>query len=258
VTAYVFSFWIFGRSLQPPPDRRSQRFTVSGLIEFPGRFGGLLKKDLRDLSRLLDFHIAVTIAGLFSLYLIFTAAPSSSSFWIIIVVLFLPACSAAFNCFGLDTPLGLDRYMLLPLTGRDILLSKNLAFALVNIVLFSIMLPFVFWRFGAGVSALGAVEMVVVGLAYVSWGNWMSIKHPFQMQYYRLSSGGSPVDAVLGIIFGSLPGAVVAYLLHKKKYGALWSILATMMFYFALYYVSLSWSGRRLEKHREALRSAIS
>jgi hypothetical protein len=67
--AFGLSFWTFTRSLQPRQNRRSQRFTVFGLVEFPGRFGGLVKKDLRDFCRLLDLYIALPIVVWFSIYL---------------------------------------------------------------------------------------------------------------------------------------------------------------------------------------------
>jgi hypothetical protein len=258
VVAFGLSLWAFTRSLQPRDYRRSQRFTVLGVIEFPGRFGGLLRKDLRDFGRLLDLYVVLPIVILFSIYLASTPAPSVTAFGIIPVILFFPASTVGFNCLGLESPLGLDRYTLLPLTGRDILLSKNLAVAVMLIASFSITLPLSLWRFGAGITALGFIELVVVGLAYFSWGNWMSVKQPFKMQFYRFSSGGSAVDLVLGVIFGSLPGFLTIYLLSKQSYGALWAIILMMLLYLALYYFSVTWSGRRLEQRREAIRGVLS
>ena len=258
VGAFCLSLWTFTRSLQPGQTRRSQRFTVLGLIDFPGRLGGLLKKDVRYFSRLLDVYIALPIVILFSSYLASAPDPSVTAFIAVLALLFLPGCSLAFNCLGFDGSSGFDRYTLLPLSGRDILLSKNLAFGMLTIVLCGVIFPLAFWRLGARSGALGFIELILVGLAYLSWGNWMSVKQPYKLQFYRFSSGGSPADAVMGVLFGSLPGGITVYLLHRENSGALWLTLLLLLPYLALYYFSLTWAGRRLEQQREALRRAIS
>ena len=249
IVAFAFSFWTFIQTLQYAGDRRSQRFTLLGLIQFPGRFGGLLKKDLRYFSRLLDSYFALPIVILFIIYLASTPDPSATIFGVVLVVLFLPFISLSSNFFGLDSPHGLDRYALLPLRGRDILLSKNLAFAVLFLLLVGAIFPLALWRFGAGVTAVGFVELIPMGLAYLSWGNWMSVRDPYKMQFYRFSAGGSPADAIIGMIFGSIPGLIVIYS------RALWAIVLLILVYSALYYLSVTRSGRRFEERREELQS---
>ena len=162
--------------------------------------------------------------------------------------------SLADNLFGLDSPNGLDRYALFPLSGRDILLSKNLALGLVLIILSGAIFPFALWRFGVGVTAFGIVELLLVGLAYLSWGNWMSVRQPYRMQFYRFSAGGSPADAVIGIFFGSVPGVIMIYLLYREDTGVVWKMCLMTVAYFALYYASLTRSGHRFEERLEAIR----
>jgi hypothetical protein len=95
-------------------------------------------------------------------------------------------------------------------------------------------------------------------LAYVSYGNWLSVKQPFKMQFYRFSSGGSPVDALMGLIFGSAPAAFIVVLLTRNGSGALWQIGILFVIYAALFYFSLSRSARALEKNWEQLRRSLS
>jgi hypothetical protein len=260
MTAAVFglSLWTFTGSLQPGGDRRSQRFTVLGLIPFPGKFGGLFKKDLRYFSRLLDIYFALPIVILLNIYLASSPEPSAPIFRAVLVALFLPFISMISNCFGLDSPLEFDRYTLLPLSGRDILLSKNLAFGAVLVISFGAIFPLALWKLGAGVAVLGFVEVVLMGLAYLSWGNWMSLRDPYKMQFYRFSAGGSLPDAIMGMLFGSLPGAIMAYLLYWENYGAIWKIMLVILLYLALYYLSVTRAGRRLEERREDIRHALS
>jgi len=252
IAAFGLSLWTFTSSLQYAGSRRSQRFTVLGLIQFPGRFGGLLKKDLRYFIRLLDFYFAVPIIILFAIYLASNPEPSAAVFRVVLIILLLPWISMASNCFGLDRAAGLDRYSLFPLSGRDMLVSKNLAFGLLFMGLVGAILPLAFWRFGAGVTVLGLVELVLMVLAYLSWGNWMSVRDPYKMQFYRFSAGGSPADAIIGMLFGSVPGLIIVYS------AGLWTAVLLILVYSGLYYVSVTRSGRRFEARREEIRQSLS
>jgi len=254
----LLALWTFTLTLQPRQNRRSQKFTLFGLIQLPGRLGGLLKKDLRYSSRLLDLYLALPIVILFNIYLTSDPVPSMVVFAIIIGGLFWPCVGSAFNCFGLDSSLGLDRYTLLPLSGKEKLFSKNLAFATVIITLFVMLLPLTYWKLGPRASVLGLMELIVLVLAYVIYGNWMSVRQPFKMHFYRFTSGGSAVDVMMGMIFGSVPAAVAVYLLYHEDDRAFWKIGLMMLMYLALYFYSLFRYARVLEDHRETIRRALS
>jgi hypothetical protein len=248
----------FSLTLQPHRNLPSGSFSIFSLIQFPGRFGGLLKKDLRYTSRLLDIYLALPIVLFFNMYLISDPFPSAIAFFVIVALLYLPCVSIALNCFGLEKPNGLDRYAVFPLSGREKLLSKNLAFGTLMIVLFVTILPLAFWKFNVRASVIGFVELLTMGLAYVSCGNWMSVKQPFRMQFYRFASGGSVVDAAMGIIFGSVPAAVTVYLVYKEDAGAFWKIGLMLLLYTAIFLFSLSRAARVLENQREEIRRSLS
>jgi len=250
--------WTFRLTLQPRANRRSQQFTFFGLLQLPGKFGGLIKKDLRYTGRLLDLYLALPLVVIFNFYLVGNPAPSSVALFIVVALLFSLCLSIAFNSFGLDSPLGIDRYTLLPLSDREKLLSKNLAFAAVMLALFMTLLPLAFWKLGTRAVVLGFVELVIGWLAYASYGNWLSVKQPFKMQFYRFSSGGSPVDALMGLIFGSAPAFLFVLLLMRNASSALWQIGILFVIYVALFYFSLSRSARALGKHWEQLRRSLS
>ena len=248
----------FGLTLQPQENRSPRSFSLFRPVQFPGRFGGLLKKDLRYSSRLLDIYLVLPIVLLFNMYLVSDSAPSVIVFLVIVALLYLPCVSIVFNCFGLERPQGLDRYALFPLSGKEKLPSKNFAFATLMIVLFLAILPLTIWKLGARPSVVGFMEFTSVGLAYVSCGNWMSAKQPFRMQFYRFASGGSVVDAAMGIIFGSVPAAVTVYLVYNDDGGALWKLGVMMLVYVGIFLYSLSGAARALEKEREDIRRALS
>ena len=248
----------FSLTLEPQRTQRSQNVNLLRLIPVGGKLGGLLKKDLRHYSRLLDLYLALPVVLLFNMYLVGDTAPSPLALFIVIGILFLPCLSLAFNSFGLDTPLGLDRYTLLPLSDKQKLFTKNLAFATILMVLFVTILPLTFWKLGMRTSVLGLIELILLWLAYVSYGNWISIKQPFKMLFYRFASGGTLVDAVIGMLFGSVPAAVTVYLAYHEDNGALWKLLLMMLIYLAIFLFSLSRSARLLESQREEIRRALS
>lgn len=260
VTAVVgfLALRTFSLTLEPRQNQRSQRFTFLALLEVPGKFGGLLKKDLRYYSRLLDLYFALPVVLLFNMYLIGDTGPSATAFFVIVGILFLPCISLAFNSFGLDRPLGLDRYTLLPLSDKQKLFSKNLAFATVVMVLFVSILPLTVWKLGMRTSVLGLIELIAVWLAYVSYGNWISVRLPFKMLFYRFASGGSLVDDVTGVVFGSVPAAATIYLVYNEGNGALWKLVLMTVIYLAIFLFSLSRSARLFESRREDMRRALS
>ena len=257
IAVVIVSLWTFKFTLQPRQDRRAPGFSLLSVVRLPGRFGGLLKKDLRYFSRLLDLYLVLPFVVLFNMYLASTDAPSATAFWIIVPVLFLPCVSMVFNSFGLDDALGFDRYALLPLSGREKLASKNLAFASVMLMLFATILPLALLKMEAWIVLVGFVELVLVGFAYAAYGNCLSVKQPFKMQFYRFASGGSAVDAVMGMIFGSVPAAVLIYLLYRQSFIAP-SIVALAILDVLLYFVSLRWAARVLESERDVIRRALS
>jgi hypothetical protein len=228
------SLWTFRFTLQPRQDRRAQSVSLLSSIQLPGRFGGLLKKDLRYLSRLLDVYLTLPV-----------------------VVLFNTCTSIVFNSFGLDEPLGLDRYALFPLSAKEKLAGKNIAFAVVMAALFATILPLALLKMETWVVLVGCVELVLVGLAYASYGNCLSVKLPFKMQFYRFASGGSAVDAVMGMIFGSVPAAALIYLLYRQSFVVV-SIVLLLAIDVAIYVLSLRWAARVFDDDREVIRHALS
>jgi len=247
------SLWSFRQSLEPLASRRSQKNLNLTPFKFPGKMGGLSAKDFRYFRRLLDPYLGLLAGALCSFYLVTADAPSSDVFWIFIIIIFVPNASVAFNCFGLDNRSGLDRYTLLPVNGKEIMLSKNLAFITVIGVQLLLMILLAGWRLGLGVAALGLVEVALLALAYMTWGNWLSVNHPFKMQFFRLSSGGAPVDVLGGVVFGCLPGVVAIRLFHENKPGVLWITILMLLLYGALYLCSVIWAGRNFERKRERI-----
>lgn len=237
--------WTFALTLEPRQNRHSERFALFAAPQFPGKFGGLLKKDLRYSSRLLDLYLALPLIVLFNIYLAVNFAPAATALFIVVGLLFWPCASIAFNCFGLDSRPALDRYTLFPLSEKEKLFSKNLAFWLVMSVLLVLILPFAIWTLEPSATVIALLEFIAVGLAYAAIGNWLSVRQPFRMQFYRFASGGSVADALMGMLFASVPVALTVVLL--------WKVAIILPVYLMIYLFFLTRSARIL-KHWDHLK----
>jgi len=86
----------------------------------------------------------------------------------------------------------------------------------------------------------------------------MSVRDPYKMQFFRFSAGGSPTDGIIGMFFGSLPGAIIVVLIYRGDSGLWWKVALLTVAYLALYYFSLTSSARRLEVRQEEIRQSLS
>lgn len=105
------------------------------LPKLPGRLGGLVQKNLRQMLSVLDCYaaLALTVSG--SLYRLFGNQPDPDAFMILALVVVIALSTYAQCLFGLDLPWGIARYRVLPLRGYEILLAKDIAFLCVAFVL---------------------------------------------------------------------------------------------------------------------------
>jgi hypothetical protein len=142
------AFWSFRHSLHAEQRPNTRRFRLGPAGRIPGRFGGLVNKDLRYFTRLLDFYLGLLIAVWTAFYVVYVEDASPHVTRVALMGVLLFNLSAAFNYFGFETAAGLDRYGLLPLDGRDVIVSKNLSFALLVAAQLCPVILIASWRFG--------------------------------------------------------------------------------------------------------------
>jgi hypothetical protein len=239
----IAALWTFKLSLDANEQYRSRKLSL--ISTFIGKTGPLSAKDLRYSARLLDLYFGVLVSAMGCFYLVFAAERSPEVFWLFIVVVFLPNASFVFNSFGLDTRSGLKRYALFPISGSEIVWSKNIAFLVLVTLQLAPLFILGLWSLEISAVTLGLVESILLALAYMTWGNFLSTAHRFQIQFFRFSSGGSPIDALVGVLFGTAPGVIAVLLFGRRLW---WVAIAMLVLYSALYLLSLSWSGKRFNK----------
>lgn len=259
VPGFVAVWWSFRQSLANARKVRSRRRTDPLLFYLPGAAGGFAAKDFRCFRRLLDPYFGVLATALGCFYLVNSSAPSVVGVSIISVIVFIFHAPLAFNSFGLETRSGLDRYAILPATGATILRGKNLAFLVLVAIQVAPIIALTCWRLGLSAGALTLLEVVSLAGAYLAWGNWMSIALPTKMEFFRLAPvSGSLPETIAGLVFGSLPGVLMIYLLRTTPERMIWLSLLISIVCVTFYYFATILAGKRFELKRQAILGSIS
>lgn len=259
ITAFFAAFWSFKRSLSVTAKPRSRRLGVFDRLRVPGAIGSLAAKDFRYFRRLLDPYLGVLAAAVGCLYLLTAEVPSGILFQVFVLGVFVGNAPLAFNSFGLDNRAGLDRLKLMPLTGKTILLGKNAAFLMMAASQLMPLILLGIWRLGFVAGLLGIAEAIAVAAMYLTWGNWMSVNHPFKMQFFQFSSsGGMVVEEIAGIVFGTVPGILIIFSLRSNEFAAAWKIALILLFSSGLYLLSLSRAGRGFAQKHDKIAAALS
>ena len=164
----VMAIWIHRRRARP----RSR--AVLRIPEVPGRLGGLIQKNLRQMLTVLDFYTALALALGGTLYRLFGARPDPDAFLILALVVVIAVSTYGQCLFGLDLPGGIARYRVLPLRGYEILLAKDLAFLCVAAVL---------------VAPLAFLPGLAGALVALAVGHHGSVLQPLPQARWRFTGG---------------------------------------------------------------------
>jgi hypothetical protein len=239
--------WSFSRSLFDQETNRPRSNRAAGLIRFPGRLGGLVRKEQNYFRKLpvVWFGLLITLA--YS-QIFWFGAPHPVTFQVIILIVFSINMALPANSFGLDEPKEINRYLLFPLRGRDILLGKNLGFAIIVGLQLSVTLPFAFWRLGWREVSVGLIESAALLFAHMAWGNLDSVSMPYKMRFYRDTGGGSLFDALIGMTLCSLPGVAIIYLTRFDSELLAVKLVSVFALTALAYLGSLHFAGRKFER----------
>jgi hypothetical protein len=187
---------------------------------FPGRIGGLVRKNLREMFSVLDFYIAALLAIGGTGYRFFAHHPDPEAFPILAMVVALTLSTYGQCLFGLDlTSSAMTRYRLLPLAGWEILLAKDLAYLG---LLFVLVLP------------LGVAPGMTFGLTALAIGHFPSVCLPAAQQRWRFTGSRllpGVIQALVSVAMGFgefqqswlfLPLSIAAFLVSLYLHGRYW------------------------------------
>ncbi|MGO4884374.1 MAG: hypothetical protein ACLP59_26670 [Bryobacteraceae bacterium] len=196
--------------------------------QFPGRLGGLVRKNIRELLSLLDPYAALLISAGGGAYRVWGRHPDPEAFAILGLLVALTMSTYAQSLFGLEigSGSGMVRYRLLPLRGWGVLLAKDIAFLA---VLFVWLLP------------LDEAPGMTFGLVALALGHHSSVLLELPQERWRFTGGRLlPVGALQAV-----GGMAMGFLEFEKGWGVL--VVAA-----AIYLVSLGYYGRRWESRQQA------
>jgi hypothetical protein len=203
--------------------RRDPHFDLLRYIpQFPGRLGGLVRKNMREILSLLDPYAALLISLGGGTYRVLGTRPDPEAFAIIGLLVALTMSTYAQSLFGLEFGSSMTRYRLLPLGGWEILLAKDIAFLT---ILFVLLLP------------LDPGPGMTLGLVALALGHHSSVVLELPQQRWRFTGGRLlPVGALQAV-----GGMTLGFLEYRRG-------LVIMAAAAAGYLVSLSYYGRRWER----------
>ncbi len=230
------------------------------IVSMPGKLSGLFQKEFFYFCRSWNIWLGFIVVGLYLYYLVTVPEVVPDSMFIVVLFVLAPNAGFTLNAFGMDSRGGVERFMLLPLRGWQVLLVKNLAFlAVVSmqvLVFFAGALGRVGWKLALG----GIIEVSVVLLILLTWGNAFSIRYVVPVGFYRFFL----VSLHLGV-----PFIVSFFLLHIGVFGfidmfradagvVLWKWLLVLLGSVTVYVGTLFLYGRKLEVTITTLRSKLS
>jgi hypothetical protein len=153
--------------------------------QFPGRMGGLIRNNLREMLTLLDFYVALMLSVGGSYYCRFALNPDPSAPGVLSVLVALAFSTFAQSLFGLELGPGMTRYHLLPLRGWEILMAKDVAFLALLLVL---------------IAPLSIGPGLTFGLAALALGHHSSLYQRIVLKSWRFAGGRLlPVGAIQAV-----------------------------------------------------------
>jgi hypothetical protein len=161
----------------------------------PGKLGGLVQKNVRQLLSVLDTYVALVLSLVCISYRLFTRHPDPEASVILALLIALALSTQAQCLFGLDLPWGILRYRLLPLRGYEILLAQDAAFLVILLIL---------------VAPLAPLPGLAAGLVALGLGHHASVLRPMQQHRWRFTGGTIFPFGFLQVILMLSTGVAVA------------------------------------------------
>jgi hypothetical protein len=186
----------------------------------PGRLGGLIRNNLRQMLTVLDTYVALVLSLSACGYRLLSHKPEPNAFPILALVVALALSTYAQCLFGLDGKSGAMRYRLLPLRGWQVLLAKDAAYLGILTVL---VLP------------LALLPGFTAGLAGLAIGHHASVLIPLPQKRWRFTGGTLFPIGVFQVFAGTALGiaeerngvlyfgvALALYTTSLIRYGMIW------------------------------------
>jgi hypothetical protein len=161
---------------------RSFEIAFHDASKYAGKLGGLVNKEQRYYRKTFHLWLGLLLTLICSFALVKNTIPPIVLVTAILLILNFNL-ELISNLFGWDRVPEINRYLLLPLRGRDILLVKNLGIAAIVAVQLLPLLLLAGWRFGWVIAGVILIEVLALLLAHLAWGNLCSVGYPHKEQF---------------------------------------------------------------------------
>jgi hypothetical protein len=135
----------------------------------PGRFGGLVSHNVRQMLNVLDTWLAILIGVVAFMYRLVSPHPDPEALPILGILVALALSTYSQALFGLDSGSAMTRYRLFPLRGWQILLAKDVASLGILLVLVLPLSPLPALTFGLTALTIGHHSSVMIGMPQRRW-----------------------------------------------------------------------------------------
>jgi hypothetical protein len=190
--------------------RSSQASVLRWVPPLPGRLGGLIRNNLRQMLSTLDAYAAILFSLGGSAYLYLYAHPDPAAAPIFAILVGLTLSTYAQCLFGLDwAGSAITRYRLLPLSPWEIVLAKDIAYLTILTIL---VLP------------INVFVGLTFGLAALAMGHYVSLSFRAPQRRWRFTGGRVLLGTVQGttalaLAFSSRENPALFLALSAGMYG---------------------------------------
>ncbi|HET6840208.1 MAG TPA: hypothetical protein VFK06_00725 [Candidatus Angelobacter sp.] len=243
--------WLIQRRTQHTKPLVTRHLRLIHIVNIGGKCGRLIQKDVAYFLRLLDVQTGFALAMLLG-YAV-AAAPwltlHKGTVLLGIIVFFDIALVC--NPFALDGKSGMERYQLLPITGKGIILSKNISVMIIALLQAVPILAMGYWRLGSFDGSVLMLHWMIFIVAYLAIGNmFVGTKTSLliSMRFFRFASGGD-LPWILGAVFAATV-SVIGQILFLEHYiqSALLTALLIFICWCIFYLFCLRLAQRRLRE----------
>lgn len=204
--------------------RRLPQWNVLRLVpQFPGSFGQLVQKDMRQMLCTLDVYMGLLLALVGISYRWIYSSPDPAAIPVLTLVVVLAFSTFAQCLFGLDGA-GIARYQLMPIAGWRILLAKDVAWLL-------LLAPLVI--------GLSPITGITGGLVALGVGHHASVRKPVAQLRWRFTSGRLLPVGIVQVV--AMFAAGIAY--HRS--GLWWSAGSVGFWLVSVFGYGLIWDRQK-------------
>lgn len=202
--------------LRHSPDLRGAQIALPPAL--PSKLGPLITAAVRQLLSILDTYVALLIAIGGCVYRLAYAMPDRAAYPILSLLIALALSTYAQCLFTLDSPSSATRYLLLPLSSREIILAKDAAYVSVILLLTLALSPIAGISFALVSLAIGRIPLRVFHSTQSRW-RFMGGRFTFGVLQVTLGGALGLAAAERSPLFGliAFAGYIVTALTIRKK-----------------------------------------